>query len=86
MQSGKTIAFVEQEIINSELPAIEFVLDGDVELRQLEIILSRAQHDTAWFEAQQRYEAIGGYTARSRAAQLLDGLGFENSALERTVN
>ncbi|OQW38651.1 MAG: ABC transporter ATP-binding protein [Proteobacteria bacterium SG_bin4] len=86
MQSGKTIAFVEQEIINSELPAIEFVLDGDVELRQVESILSRAQHDTAWFEAQQRYEAIGGYTARSRAAQLLNGLGFENSALERTVN
>jgi ATP-binding cassette subfamily F protein 3 len=86
MQSGKTIAFVEQEIINSDLPALEFVLDGDVELRQLESTLSQAQHDAAWFEAQQRYEAIAGYTARSRAAQLLNGLGFENSALERAVN
>ncbi|WMJ08487.1 ABC-F family ATP-binding cassette domain-containing protein [Nitrosomonas sp. sh817] len=86
MQSGKTIAFVEQEIINSGLPALEFVLDGDVELRQLESTLSQAQHDAAWFEAQQRYEAIAGYTARSRAAQLLNGLGFENSVLERAVN
>ncbi|WP_374564359.1 ABC-F family ATP-binding cassette domain-containing protein [Nitrosomonas sp.] len=86
MQSGKTIAFVEQEIINSDLPALEFVLDGDVELRQLESTLSQAQHDATWFEAQQRYEAIAGYTARSRAAQLLNGLGFENSALERAVN
>jgi ATP-binding cassette subfamily F protein 3 len=86
MQSGKTIAFVEQEIINSGRPALEFVLDGDVELRQLESTLSQAQHDAAWFEAQQRYEAIAGYTARSRAAQLLNGLGFENSVLERAVN
>lgn len=86
LQSGKTIAFVEQEIINSDLPAIEFALDGDVELRRLENTLAQAHHDTAWFEAQQRYEAIGGYTARSRAAQLLNGLGFENSALEQAVN
>ncbi len=36
LQSGKTIASVEQEIINSNQPALEFVLDGDIELRQLE--------------------------------------------------
>ena len=86
LQSGKTMAFVEQEIANSEQSAIEFVLDGDVELRQLERILSQAQHDAAWFEAQQRFEAIEGYTAPARAAQLLRGLGFANAALERPVN
>lgn len=86
LQSGKTVAFVEQEIANSEQSAIEFVLDGDIELRQLEKILAQAEHDAAWFEAQQRYEAIEGYTAPARAAQLLRGLGFANAALERTVN
>jgi ATP-binding cassette subfamily F protein 3 len=86
LQSGKTIAFVEQEIINSNQPAIEFVLDGDVELRQLEKILAQADHDTAWFEAQQRYESINGYTARARAAQLLNGLGFSNHTLENPVS
>lgn len=86
LQSGKTVAFVEQEIANSEQSAIEFVLDGDVELRQLEKILAQAEHDTAWFEAQQRYEAIDGYTAHARAAQLLRGLGFANATLERPVN
>ena len=30
LQSGKTLAFVEQEIANSAQPALEFVLDGDV--------------------------------------------------------
>lgn len=86
LQPGKTVAFVEQEIINSDQSAIEFVLDGDVELRQLEKILAQAEHDTAWFEAQQHYETINGYTARPRAAQLLNGLGFANSVLEQSVS
>jgi len=86
LQSGKTVAFVEQEIVNSAQSAIEFVLDGDVELHRLDKILAQAEHDTAWFEAQQRYEAIDGYTARARAAQLLSGLGFANAALEQPVD
>ncbi|MDP2783824.1 MAG: energy-dependent translational throttle protein EttA [Sulfurimicrobium sp.] len=76
LQQGKTLAFVEQEIANSERPALEFVLDGDAELRRLEHILARDTHDTEWFEAQHRYEAIEGYAAPSRGATLLDGLGF----------
>ncbi len=85
MQSGKTIAFVEQEIANSDQPALEFVLDGDVELRVLEKTLAQENHDTAWFDAQHRYEAIDGYGAKARAAQLLNGLGFANDTLERKV-
>ncbi len=85
LQAGKTIAFVEQEIVNSEQPAIEFVLDGDIELRQLEKKLASDIHDESWFEAQQRYEVINGYVARARAAQLLNGLGFANNVLENPV-
>ena len=85
LQAGKTIAFVEQEIANSDMPALEFVLDGDAELRVLEKTLAKENHDTAWFEAQHRYEAIDGYGAPARAAQLLNGLGFANDSLERTV-
>ena len=86
LQSGKTIASVAQEITSSEQAAIEFVLDGDVELRQLETALAQENHDAAWFEAQHRYEAIGGYVAKARAAQLLNGLGFANDTLERPVS
>ncbi|MBU0620763.1 MAG: ATP-binding cassette domain-containing protein [Gammaproteobacteria bacterium] len=85
LQSGKTIAFVEQEIANSDLAALEFVLDGDVELRLLEKTLAKENHDAAWFDAQHRYEAIDGYGAKARAAQLLNGLGFSNDTLERKV-
>ena len=86
LQSGKTLAFVEQEIENSELAAIEFVLDGDVVLRQLEKILAGAQHDAAWFAAQQQFESIDGYGAPARAAQLLSGLGFASDTLARPVS
>ena len=86
LQSGKTLAFVEQEIENSELAAIEFVLDGDVVLRQLEKILAGAQHDATWFAAQQHFESIDGYGAPARAAQLLSGLGFASDTLARPVS
>jgi ATP-binding cassette subfamily F protein 3 len=85
LQSGKTLAYVEQEIANSDQTAMEFVLDGDVQLRILEKILAQATHDTAWFEAQQHFEAIDGYGAKARAAQLLSGLGFDTDGLERQV-
>ncbi|NOU00716.1 MAG: ABC-F family ATP-binding cassette domain-containing protein, partial [Gallionella sp.] len=85
LQSGKTIAFVEQEIANSDQPALEFVLDGDAELRRLEKILVQENHDTAWFDAQHRFEDIDGYGAKARAAQLLNGLGFASDTLERPV-
>jgi ATP-binding cassette subfamily F protein 3 len=86
LQSGKTLAFVEQEIANSAQAALEFVLDGDEQLRELEKILARDQHDAAWFEAQQQFESIDGYGAKARAAQLLNGLGFETDTLERPVS
>ena len=86
LQSGKTLGYVEQEIANSTQPALEFVLDGDTQLRQLEKILAQEQHDTAWFEAQQHFESIDGYGAPARAAQLLNGLGFEAATLQRPVS
>lgn len=85
LQSGKTLGYVEQEIANSALPALEFVLDGDAQLRQLEKTLAQETHDAEWFAAQQHFEAIDGYGAPARAAQLLNGLGFDVNTLHRSV-
>ena len=41
IQPGKTFAFVEQETVNSDQPTLEFVLDGDAELRLLEKTLAK---------------------------------------------
>ena len=64
--------------------AIEFVQDGDRELRAIERGLAAAETAAADPEGQgeaiallhHRFEDIGGYSARARAATLLSGLGF----------
>jgi len=82
------IASVSQETPPLPQPAIEFVLDGDTELRQVEAAISAATeaHDGHRLaEAHAHLEAIDGYAARSRAAVMLDGLGFASGDLERPV-
>ena len=74
------IAHVAQESPATDQSAIDYVLDGDEELRSLEQGIRHAEHadDGVRIAALHgQYEAHGGYTANSRAAQLLSGLGFE---------
>jgi ATP-binding cassette subfamily F protein 3 len=83
-----TLAHVAQETPAVATPAIEFVMDGDGELREIERALAEAatahagadpgdhaQHGAALALLHHRFEDIGGYSARSRAATLLAGLG-----------
>jgi ATP-binding cassette subfamily F protein 3 len=75
-----TIAHVVQETPPVDTPAIEFVQDGDTELRAVERALAEHVVDGhALAELHHRYEAIGGYAARSRAASLLAGLGVASA-------
>jgi ATP-binding cassette subfamily F protein 3 len=76
-----TIAHVAQETPPSDTSALDYVLDGDHELREVETALAAADADPdhageALADLHHRFEAIGGYTARPRAATLLAGLGF----------
>ncbi len=82
------IAAVGQETPPLPRPALEFVLDGDEELRQVHQALAAADaaHDGhALAEGHARLEAIDGYTASARAAAMLAGLGFAPADLERPV-
>ncbi|HEY9546543.1 MAG TPA: ATP-binding cassette domain-containing protein [Solimonas sp.] len=82
------IAVVAQETPSLPDLAIEFVLDGDIELRSLEARLTKAEdaHDVETISnIHERLNAIGGYAARARAATLLHGLGFADEAMERPV-
>ncbi len=83
-----SIASVAQELPHSQRPVIEHVIDGDEALRDHERRMQAAEsagdglrHAALLAE----YETIGGYTARSRAAALLDGLGFEAAAIDRPI-
>jgi len=82
------IAHVGQESPASKQPALDFVLDGDIELRALQATLQQhaasptEEHHAAWAQL----EAIDGYTAESRAARLLHGLGFAQAVMQQPVN
>lgn len=83
------IASVAQEIPSTQASALDFVLDGDAELRRLEEQLQEAHNtgqDQHSAELHARYEAIDGYTARPRAARLLHGLGFTDAQCEQSVD
>ncbi len=86
--AGLSIASVAQETPAVAQSALEYVLDGDAELRQIEraIAAAAAGHDgAALAELHARFEALAGYTAPSRAAQLLAGVGFAGPDLEQPI-
>jgi ATP-binding cassette subfamily F protein 3 len=89
MPSNLAIAHVAQELDASDRHAIDFVLDGDVELRQLEARIAQAEstdHEgTKLANLYTQYATIGGYDARARAAQLMHGLGFSTADETRAV-
>ena len=89
MPSSLAVAHVSQEIIATGRPAIEFVLDGDAELRTLEHAIASAEErneGSRLGELYARYAAAGGYDARSRAGRLMHGLGFTTADETRPVS
>jgi ATP-binding cassette subfamily F protein 3 len=88
VQSGHVLASVAQEIEAQDCAAVDFVLDGDRELRavEAELKVAEAHHDGVKVGAlHARLDAMGGYSARARASRLLAGLGFDAVAIERPV-
>jgi ATP-binding cassette subfamily F protein 3 len=86
--NGLKIAHVEQEVEASDRAAIEFVLDGDTELRRVMAAIARAERREAALELAELYaalQALDGYRARARAATIMHGLGFESAEHERPV-
>jgi len=78
------IAHVAQEAPHGNRAAIDYVLDGDTELRDVEQRMERADGE-ALAALHARFETIDGYTARSRAGRLLHGLGFSTDDEQRAV-
>jgi len=88
IQPGLRMAHVMQDTPASPIPALEYVLDGDRELRRVEQALAQAEalHDhVAIAHLHAEYEQLDGYSARSRASRILSGLGFSQADLQRPV-
>lgn len=85
------IAHVAQESPSTERTAIDYVIDGDEQLRAIEYELEQAakheqEQGVLLGKLYAQLEEAGGYTAKSRAAQLLSGLGFTQPQLNNPVN
>lgn len=79
IQPGLVISHVAQELPAGSQSAIEFVIDGDVELRDVQnrLNIAQRQEDSDQIGTlHERLGAIDGYSAEARANQLLYGLGF----------
>lgn len=85
---GWVVAHMAQEFTDLDRPAIEFVLDGDREFRAAEKEIEATENGDdgeAIARAHMRYQNANGYTARARAGELLNGLGFEAAEHNKTV-
>ncbi|MCX7148888.1 MAG: ATP-binding cassette domain-containing protein [Rhodocyclales bacterium] len=86
------LAHVAQDTPALPDAALDFVLDGDIELRQIErdLAAAEAHHDDHHAGEQigllhGRLGEIDGYAAPARAAALMHGLGFADEDYQRPV-
>ncbi len=85
MPPSWVIAHVKQETPSSAQTALNYALEGDAEYVSLQAQLEHA--DGAHLgELHARLDAIDGYTAESRAATLLHGLGFKPEEIQQPVS
>src|SRR3989454_2592768 len=76
------VAHVAQEALALDRPAVEYAIDGDSALRSLEAGLAAAEAEDRGALMGELHAAMGdadAYTVRSRAEQLLHGLGFTHA-------
>ncbi len=85
------MAYVAQETPALDRPALEYAIDGDTRLRALESALAAleaAPHETDGTRIAELHAALAdadAYTVRSRAEQLLTGLGFSAEQMAQPV-
>lgn len=81
------LAHMAQEIESSQKTALNYVIDGDEQLRTIEQQIGQAQDDGKKLATlYQQLDAIDGYTAETRAERLLNGLGFKPADSARMVS
>ncbi|MEC6832634.1 ABC transporter ATP-binding protein [Photobacterium toruni] len=83
--SNWELAWVAQETPALERAAIEYVIDGDREYRELErqlVAAELADNGNKVAELHGKIDTIGGYSINARAAELLNGLGFSQHQMQ----
>ncbi len=82
------IAHVAQHTPGGSSPALDYVLQGDKELVELQQKIDHATENEdgmALAELHSHMDVFDGYTAESRAATLMHGLGFKTEEIRRPM-
>ncbi|MGM0476574.1 MAG: ABC-F family ATP-binding cassette domain-containing protein [Pseudomonadota bacterium] len=85
---GTRIAHMAQEIEDVDVSAVDYVLAGHTEWQAVQDALAAAEargDDEEMVRLHGELADLDGYTMRTRAEQLLTGLGFSPEAIERPV-
>ncbi len=88
LPAGVKIAHMAQEVEFRDVAAVEYIIDGDQELRRAETALAEAEANQDHKKIAALHEIlqhIDGYNAHYRAEQLLHGLGFSQQDCQRPV-
>ncbi|OMJ95296.1 hypothetical protein SteCoe_1353 [Stentor coeruleus] len=76
------ILYVEQEIVGDEKTALQTLLEADVERDELLKLQAQVHNDIQKMtDINERLQMIDAFTAESRAAGILSGLGFTNETM-----
>ncbi len=86
MTRNARVGSVEQEAPGGEQTLISFVLDADVERRELLHEAEHAHDPARIAEIQTRLADIEAHAAPARAARILAGLGFDEAAQGRALS
>ncbi len=91
LDAKDVIAHVAQESPHGSGSAVDYVMDGDPELREVQAALANYgdsdlnSGNKVTVTLYERMEAIDGFTAESRASRLLHGLGFSADEFQKPV-
>jgi len=88
-QPGDVIAHVAQESPHGTGSAVDYVMDGDAELREVQAAIAASEakeRGSAPHALYERMETIDGFSAEARAARLLHGLGFADDEMQKAVD
>ena len=89
IQPNMVISSVAQELPSGNQSALEFVIDGDLEFRDIEKSLAVAEASSEAekiAELHERLLIIDGYGVKPRASRLLSGLGFSVDELSKPID
>ena len=83
------MSHMAQEVATSQRSALDYVVDGDVQLRKVEAGIAELADTTQHNRLAALYaelEVLDGYNANNRAEQLLHGLGFTSEQVAKPVS